>query len=129
MYFFLLLEAWMWHTKEHFSVKKNFVGNNFRSLSLSTGLLWTITYRCVRHRTRLFTSFVCSDIDFGKCFDYTCTIWLNSRLTKAVADMILGQPEAPTTNFTHPSGSTTMLGHIEDNGLLPGLMKFAGDAG
>lgn len=43
--------------------------------------------------------------------------------------VILVPPEAPTTNSTCPSESATILGHIEDRGLFPGLMKFAAEAG
>lgn len=54
---------------------------------------------------------------------------LFNRLTKAVEVVILVPPEAPTTSLTCPSEPTTILGHMEDRGLFPGLMKFAADAG
>lgn len=43
--------------------------------------------------------------------------------------MILEPPDAPATIFTLPSLSVTMDGDMDDNGRLPGAMKFAGDGG
>lgn len=61
--------------------------------------------------------------------DACCIKKLFNRLTKAVEVVILVPPEAPTTNLTCPSESATILGHMEDRGRFPGLMKFAADAG
>lgn len=43
--------------------------------------------------------------------------------------MIFDPPAAPSTNSTFRSPSNKMVGHIEDSGILCGLMKFAGDGG
>lgn len=42
--------------------------------------------------------------------------------------VILLPPAAPITSMTFLFSSTTTVGHIEDKGLLPGSIKFAGDA-
>lgn len=48
---------------------------------------------------------------------------------RAVAVVIFVPPAAPVTSWTLLFSSTKMAGHIEDKGLFPGLMKFAGDGG
>lgn len=67
--------------------------------------------------------------NFDPNCDHVPLSWEPTQLTKAVAVVILVPPEAPTTNLTCPSESATILGHMEDRGRFPGLMKFAADAG
>lgn len=43
--------------------------------------------------------------------------------------MILVPPALPITSFASPLLSTTIVGHIEESGCLPGAMKLEGDAG
>lgn len=43
--------------------------------------------------------------------------------------MIFDPPAAPSTNSTSPFASSIIVGHIDDNGILVGLMKLAGDGG
>lgn len=67
--------------------------------------------------------------DSKKSAEITYKILRTEQLTKAVEVVILVPPEAPTTNLTCPSESATILGHMEDSGLFPGLMKFEAEAG
>ena len=53
--------------------------------------------------------------------------WEQSRVTRAVDVVILVPPLAPTTKTTSQSWLITMLGDMEDRGLLPGWMKLTGD--
>lgn len=47
-----------------------------------------------------------------------------------VTDVVIFDPPAPPIKSTTLlSESNTMDGHIDDNGRLPGLMKFDGDIG
>ena len=55
--------------------------------------------------------------------------FLNFRITKAVAVVILVPPAAPITSLTLPSFPTIMEGHMEDNGRFPPLIKLFGDGG
>jgi len=48
-------------------------------------------------------------------------------LTSDVAVVILVPPDAPATILTSPFLSTNIEGAVEDMGLLPGTIKFAGD--
>ena len=44
----------------------------------------------------------------------------------AVAVMMRGPPEAPSTASTAPlAASSTMVGDMEESGRFPGMMKFA----
>ena len=53
----------------------------------------------------------------------------NPELTNAVDVMILGPPAAPAASLTLPFSSVTMVGTMEDTGLLPGRMKLASEGG
>ena len=47
--------------------------------------------------------------------------------TSDTAVVILFPPEAPMTSRTFPSLSVKMVGHMEENGRLPGSGKLNGD--
>lgn len=47
--------------------------------------------------------------------------------TCATPLIIFEPPEAPEIIFTLPSLSIIIVGDMDDNGLLPGLIKFASD--
>ena len=47
--------------------------------------------------------------------------------TSDTAVVILFPPEAPIINRTFPSLSVKMVGHMEENGRLPGSGKLNGD--
>jgi hypothetical protein len=50
-------------------------------------------------------------------------------LTKAVAEVIRDPPDAPPRNATLPCRLRTIVGHVDDMGILPGAMKLLGDGG
>lgn len=50
-------------------------------------------------------------------------------LTYATDDVILLPPAAPINNSTFPDLSRMIVGHIDDNGQFPALIKFVGAGG
>ena len=57
----------------------------------------------------------------------TITNFFQVALTWATAVVILVPPAAPSTMLASPFSSTMMVGHIDDSGRFPGLMKFSLD--
>ncbi len=50
--------------------------------------------------------------------------------TIAVCVVILVPPDAPVTSRTSPDSLSMMIvGHVDESGIFPGLMKLLGDGG
>lgn len=52
----------------------------------------------------------------------------NQKKVTCVLVVVIREPPAdPPTKMASPYSSKTIIGHIEESGRLPGLMKLAGD--